>query len=97
MLSGIVGIRNIRIHAAEPECDQVPIFRLSFIFRFSHLKYLVYIVMVLSMLGMHGISLAQNSNSKAAAEKLEMFNFEEVKATNRNQITPRRMKIQQSI
>jgi hypothetical protein len=53
--------------------------------------------MVLSMLGMHGISLAQNSNSKAAAEKLEMFNFEEVKATNRNQITPRRMKIQKSI
>jgi hypothetical protein len=79
MLSGIARIRNIRIHAAEPECEQVPvnsgaIFGLSYIFRFSHLKYVVYIVTVLAMLGIHGISLAQNSNSKVAAEKLEMFN-----------------------
>jgi hypothetical protein len=95
MLSGIARIRNIRMHAAEPECEQVPvnsgaIFGLSYIFRFSHLKYVVYIVTVLTMLGMYGISLAQNSNSKVAAEKLEMFNFEEVKATNPNQITPRK-------
>ncbi len=95
MLSGIARIRNIRMHAAEPECEQVPvnsgaIFGLSYVFRFSHLKYVVYIVTVLIMLGVHGISLAQNSNSKVVAEKLEMFNFEEVKATNPNQITPRK-------
>jgi hypothetical protein len=90
MLSGIARIRNIRMHAAEPECEQVPInsgaiFGLSNIFRFSHLKYVVYIVTVLTMLGMHGISFPQNSNSKVAAETLEMFNFEEVNATNPNQ------------
>jgi hypothetical protein len=72
MLFGIARIRNIRMHAAELEREQVPvnsgaIFGLSYIFRFSHLKY-VYIVTVLTMLGMYGISLAQNSNSEVAAE-----------------------------
>jgi hypothetical protein len=83
------------MHAAEPEFERVPtnsgaIFEHSYIFHFHHLKYVAYIVTILTMLWVHGVSLAQNSNSKVVAEKLEMFNFEEVIAANPNQITPRK-------
>ena len=93
--STMARVRNTDIHAAELGYEKIQvnsraIFGFPYIFRFNDLKYLVYIVTVLTIFAMHNIALAQNSNSNVAAEKLEMFNFEEVKDSKPNQIIPRK-------
>lgn len=47
-------------------------------------------VALIVMFGIHGVPVIQNVNAQVAAEKIEIFKFEEVKKPNPNNITPRK-------
>jgi len=59
-------------------------------FHFINPKYFVCLAALLAAFGIQSICQAQNANSKAATEKFEIFNFEEVKKPDPNHITPRK-------
>lgn len=53
-------------------------------------KYFVCLLILLAAFGIQSICRAQNANSKAATEKPEIFNFEEVKKPDPSRVIPRK-------
>jgi len=57
---------------------------------FMNPKYFVCLVVLLGVFGIQSTCRAENANYKAATEKFEIFNFEEVKKPDPNHIIPRK-------